>query len=523
MKAPPNRPESVDAVLFDRISSSVQEGGLSIGMQEEEGLRYASARGIKVVKVFAVTESGWTSEDRKVFKEMLAYCQENKIRTVIARDTERLARNYTDAARILDVYVRKEGFTFHLHFENSILSPDSTPQERMMFMVKCTMATNHSDVLSKKISAVHAKKRSEGIPHSVPWGYKWDATQNRFVINEELRDTLTYIFDTFDTGRYTIRTLADHLNEKGIKAPKGGEWKRQSGQVHSLLRNPFYHGELGSTRGQVVQGKHEPLYSKDVYERRMEILSKRYAPRKARKKHFHFANLVRCSCDRSFTGHEIPIKAVGGQRKPIVHYVHKCDHLGGKQLTIRESALVEMISRRLGELCFDPEFAAQLSEAFRKYAKGTRSNKAIEQAKITAKITSARAAISRLLDLTGSIAQEHLLAKIQQKEEEIRFLEGRAMAVAASPSKTIDRILETIARVEKAPVVFARSPIEEKAVFLRQTVQLVVYDKGGITFQFHEPFSWLLTDAMLAASSQAKVRNSLKMLPRLGSNQGPSD
>lgn len=513
-KRPTTTNHSNEAVLFDRISSTVQEGGLSIEMQEEEGLRYAATKGLRVVKVFAVTESGWTPEDRKVFQRMLAYCLENNIRIVIARDTERLARNYTDAARILDVCIKKEGFRFHLHFENCIVGPDSTPQERMMFMFKCTMATNHSDVLSKKISAVHAKKRSQGIPHSIPWGYQWDAKQNRIVVNEELRDTLKYIFDTFDSGRYTIRTLADHLNEKGIKAPKGGNWKRSSGQIHSLLTNPFYHGELASSQGDVVPGKQEPLYSKDVYERRMQLLRNRYAPRKERKKRFHFANILRCSCGRTFTGHEIPIKAAGGQRKPVVHYVHKCDHLAGKQVTLRESRLVDMITSRLAELCFDSNFAAALSESFRRYSQRKRSDKAIEMARLTTKITSAQSAISRLLDLTGGISQEHLIAKIKEKEREIAFLQEKAKTVESAPAKTLDSILETIKRVERAPSVFANSPIEEKAQFLRRTAQLVIYAEGQIMFQFHEPISWLLTDAMVAASSQAKVRKSLKMLPR---------
>lgn len=518
-----NSPGPNKAVLFDRISSPVQEGGLSILMQEEEGLRYAAARGLEVARIFAVTESGWTPEDRKVFQQMLAFCRENNIRTVITRDTERLARNYTDAARILDVYVKKEGFSFHLHFENNVVSPDSTPQERMMFMIRCSMATNHSDVLSKKIAAVHAKKRSEGIPHSIPWGYQRDAQQNRIVINEELRETLAYIFHTFDTGRYTIRTLADHLNEKGIKAPKGGNWKRSSGQLHSLLTNPFYHGELANTRGEVVPGKQESFYSKDVYERRMQLLRKRYAPRKERKKRFHFANILRCSCGRTFTGHEIPIKSVGGQRRPVVHYVHKCGHLGGRQVTIREGKLVDMISSRLAELCFDSNFAAALADSFIKYSKRKRSDKSIEKARITTKITSAQSAISRLLDLTGGISQEHLIAKIREKEKEIAFLEGRARAISGDPARTIDPILKTISRVERAPAVFASSPIEEKALFLRNTVQMVIYDDGRISFQFHEPFCWLLTDELIAVSSQAKVRKSLKLLPRLGSNQRPSD
>ncbi len=511
------------AVLFDRISSTVQEGGLSIAMQEEEGLRYAATKGLEVVKIFAVTESGWTSEDRKVFRQMLTFCKENRIRTVIARDTERLARNYTDAARILDVYVKKEGFSFHLHFENKIVSPESTPEEKMHFMFKCLMATNHSDVLSRKISAVHAKKRSQGIPHSIPWGYQWDANQRCIVINEELRETLTYIFESFDTGRYTIRTLADHLNEMGIKAPKGGKWNRSSGQIHSLLTNPFYHGELRSSLGDVVPGKHETLYPKEVYERRMLLLRKRYAPRKERKKRFHFANILRCSCGRTFTGHEIPIKSVGGQRRPVVHYVHKCGHLGGRQVTIREGKLVDMISSRLAELCFDSNFAAALADSFIEYSKRKRSDKSIEKARITTKITSAQSAISRLLDLTGGISQEHLIAKIREKEKEIAFLEGRARAISGDPGRTIDPILKTISRVERAPAVFASSPIEEKALFLRNTVQMVIYDDGRISFQFHEPFCWLLTDELIAVSSQAKVRKSLKLLPRLGSNQGPSD
>jgi len=58
------------AFVFDRISDKPDESK-SLEYQDHHSARYANDKDLFVVKTFSVTESGWSSEHRKIFHLML--------------------------------------------------------------------------------------------------------------------------------------------------------------------------------------------------------------------------------------------------------------------------------------------------------------------------------------------------------------------------------------------------------------------------------------------------------------------
>ena len=61
------------ALLYVRVSSKEQEKeGFSLDAQEKLGNDYASRKGLKIAKIYKVSESAWR-EERTVFNQMIDY------------------------------------------------------------------------------------------------------------------------------------------------------------------------------------------------------------------------------------------------------------------------------------------------------------------------------------------------------------------------------------------------------------------------------------------------------------------
>ena len=65
-----------------RVSSREQEReGFSLAVQEDALRRYAEREGGEMVRLFRIAETASKSEERKTFKELIAYAEEARRRT----------------------------------------------------------------------------------------------------------------------------------------------------------------------------------------------------------------------------------------------------------------------------------------------------------------------------------------------------------------------------------------------------------------------------------------------------------
>lgn len=78
--------------------------------------------------------------------------------------------------------------------------------------------------------------------------------------------SLRFIFDEFDTGKFSFAIFREFLNNNKIPAPKGGEWSKT--RIYQILKNPFYHGEF-IHKGQLFKGSHEIYYERERFEERL--------------------------------------------------------------------------------------------------------------------------------------------------------------------------------------------------------------------------------------------------------------
>ena len=133
--------------------------------------------------------------------------------------------------------------------------------------------------------------------------------------------------------------------------------------VHTILRNRLYTGEF-EWNGRLYQGKHQPLVSRELWERVQGALDGRNAKRHRRVKHdFAFSGLIACArCGCSVVGE------IKKQRYIYYHCTGYADKCRGEPAVcrrrhVREEVLEQQFTEMLGRLHFDDEVLEWLREA----------------------------------------------------------------------------------------------------------------------------------------------------------------
>ncbi len=156
------------------------------------------------------------------------------------------------------------------------------------------MAKNHIDNLSEETRKGMTEKARAGIYLSFARvGYiNSDGPAGKRIIVPDLDagPVVTELFRRFETGSYSIRALAADFRAQGVTL-RGR--RICSSLVHQILRNRLYTGDF-DWNGATYRGTHEPLVSRECWERVQKLLDARFDKKTRKVKHdFAFTGLVR--------------------------------------------------------------------------------------------------------------------------------------------------------------------------------------------------------------------------------------
>ena len=397
--------EKPKAAGYARVSSKDQEDtGYSLPAQEKLLREYALRNDCELVKVFAIQESAAGKVQRKIFQEMMAYVTKAKIKTIIVETTDRLTRNFADVPVIDNWIMASDEHNIHLVKENCVLHKNLKSHEWFMWRVKVATAEYYVKLLSENVKKGQKEKLAQGwLPTHSPIGYKTVGEKGHkiHVIDETQAPFVRKMFELYATGNYSVKKLADEMFAMGMRSRKG--YKISTALMHLYMRNPFFSG-MNRWNGKVTRGEHEPIISKELFQRVQDILDGRYAPRYA-KHDVLFKGVFRCiECGGTISwethkgywyGHcnhfkkctqtewyrqdyieaqlAEKIRAISGrndQLKRLIEWVQdalKEDH--SEEITLRENAIRElerqyaMASQRLDKL-YDDKIDGKISTEF---------------------------------------------------------------------------------------------------------------------------------------------------------------
>lgn len=297
------------AVLYLRVSSPGQVNkaydpeGYSLPGQRDAGYRHAERLGAAVIAEFVEPGRTGTNMHRPALQKMLAELPTLKPTFVIFYDLSRVARDDFDALWLLREI---EGLGAKL--ESTMERVDDTPAGKLLYTVMAGVNAFRSRGDGEKVKMGLERKHLDGGSNGrAKLGYlnvREDvAGRSVATIAVDLvrAPHITVAFDLFATGQFTISTLVDMLEEAGLRTR--GSAKRPSRPVsrtvlHRILRDDYYIG-IVTQKGVKISGRHEPLTTRDVFDRVQQVLDGHRASGERSQKHKHFLNgSIYCTCGR---------------------------------------------------------------------------------------------------------------------------------------------------------------------------------------------------------------------------------
>ncbi|MGQ0777626.1 MAG: recombinase family protein [Pseudonocardiales bacterium] len=272
------------AVSYLRVSTKEQAEkggqveGFSIPAQREANRRKAESISAVIVAEFIDAGESAKSADRPDLQRMLRYLAENRTDYVLVHKVDRLARNRFDDVEIT-LAIKKAGATLVSATENI----DETPSGMLLHGIMSSIAEFYSRNLATEVhKGMSQKAKTGGTPGKAPLGYRNvgnhtpEGREERTVeIDPERAELITWAFMIFATGEWTLRSLADELETRGLttrRTPKLPARPVRPNVLHAILTNPYYKGEV-VYRGVIHQGTHQPLIDPVTWQRVQDVLA----------------------------------------------------------------------------------------------------------------------------------------------------------------------------------------------------------------------------------------------------------
>ncbi|MGD0576671.1 MAG: recombinase family protein [Candidatus Staskawiczbacteria bacterium] len=259
--------DQIKAIIYCRVSSKEQEEtGYSLDSQEKLLTEYAIKNNFKIEKVYRISESASGKQLRKTFDEILRVATQTKSNAILCEKIDRLTRNLKDAATVDDWI--KENLNRAVHFvkENFVLNQQTRAHENLVWDMKVAIARFYTNNLSEEVKKGQKEKLAQGwFPQKPPPGYKTtgDKGHKTHIIDESKAPLVRKMFELFDTGNFSIGSLADKMYEDGLRNENGKKIGKSS--MHRYLSDPFYCGK-NRWNGEISKGEQILLISKELFE-----------------------------------------------------------------------------------------------------------------------------------------------------------------------------------------------------------------------------------------------------------------
>src|ERR1700739_1193116 len=162
-----------------------------------------------------------------------------------------------------------------------------------MLQVAFGQSKYYSDNLSENVKrGIRQKIRRGEYPTLAPIGYVNNANTRNIEQVDSKAKIIKKAFEEYAEGRHSLSSLSQRLHFLGLTGKSGGLLPKQS--IARLLTNPTYMG-LIEFKGELYEGKFEPIVSRATFEAVQKELKKKSRSRKQKPGYdFPFTGLFKC-------------------------------------------------------------------------------------------------------------------------------------------------------------------------------------------------------------------------------------
>ena len=279
--------------LYARKSSESDERqAMSIESQVKEMSTLAAKENIFVKDIRSESFSAKASGTRPVFGKIIEDIKNGTFNAILTWAPDRLSRNAGDLGSLIDLMDAKK--LLRIRTYSQVFSDSSN--EKFLLMILCSQAKLENDNRGINVKrGIRAKCEMGWRPCMPPLGYYNRAFGGvKDIVIDPVRGPI--MKEMFFRAAYlgqSGRKLKKWLDSINFTT-RTGKYVQVS-LILAMLKNPFYYGqfEYPLESGQWYKGSHEPLITKEIFDR---VSASRTSPRgvKYGSKEFAYRGLFKC-------------------------------------------------------------------------------------------------------------------------------------------------------------------------------------------------------------------------------------
>jgi site-specific DNA recombinase len=253
------------AAIYVRVSTEEQvREGNSIPAQIDVLTQYCKLFNIQLFDIYSDAGiSGKETKNRPGLNKLIADSKKGLFNSVLVWKISRLSRSLKDLLHMVDEFERHE-VSFISYSEKF---DTSTAVGKMTLQVLGAIAEFERNTIVENVrlglSEIARNGRKTG---GIVFGY--DSIDKQKVVNEKEAEIVRLIYDKYVNEKYGFTKIVKYLNSNAYKTKRGGSFRIDS--VALILSNPIYIGinrfKIGSADEYSVEGKHDPIIEKDLFE-----------------------------------------------------------------------------------------------------------------------------------------------------------------------------------------------------------------------------------------------------------------
>ena len=264
--------------------------------------------------------TGTSTKKRPNFQRMMVDAEEGRFDLIITREVSRFARNTLDTLQETR-NLKKIGVEVWFTEDNIWTMNDEDGELRLTIMA--TLAQNESKKISQRVKAGQMISFQNGVSYGTGNILGYERVGKELVVNKEQAEVVKLIYKLY-LDKVGLRSIVYELEKRGLKTSTG-QTRWFPSAVSRILSNPFYCGTVvyrkeyvpdyleqkrkknrGDVKQVIVEGKHEPIISKEDFEKAQAIRNNRTLvrnnenPRGYRQPDRIWPEKLICSCGSKF-------------------------------------------------------------------------------------------------------------------------------------------------------------------------------------------------------------------------------
>jgi DNA invertase Pin-like site-specific DNA recombinase len=330
--------------LYARKSTESEERQvLSIESQIQEMLRAAEKDGLEIVDIRRESHSAKDSGQRPVFSEILKDIRGGRFNGILTWAPDRLSRNAGDLGSLVDLM--DQGLLTEIRTSGQRFA--NNPNEKFLLMILCSQAKLENDNKSLNVKrGLRTRCEMGWRPGIALTGYLNEKRTDRkcqVLVDPERAPIVKQMFEKVGNDRWSGTRLYHWLKFE-INFKTIGNKNLSRGNTYRILQSSFYYGtfEYPEGSGNFYNGKHEPLITKELFDRVQEQLKRNPMNREIRE--FAFTKIFKCGCGSGISACEKYKKLKDGTTSKYIYYgCTKVRNMDCHEGYIREEDLIKQL------------------------------------------------------------------------------------------------------------------------------------------------------------------------------------